>query len=138
MCIRREKRVFSAVQYLFRWYFYIKRLAGFEKKQLKFYLNWKSYLPCFISSSSSQMKTPIGNGNPCNILHVVFSSFYLIILFLKGWQGKWSYTALLCYVCHHNFYRIYLNLGRESLFNNANLCKSNVVQISEFFCDSER
>ena len=86
--------------------FTLNYLLGWEKAWLKIYFNWKFYLPCFISSSSSWMNTPIGNNNPCNILRVVFTSFYSTILFLKGSKWIGSGTALLCYCCHRSLYRV--------------------------------
>ena len=49
-----EKRTFTPSNDLFT----IKDLLGLEKTQLKIYFNRKSYLPCFISTSSSQMNYP--------------------------------------------------------------------------------
>ena len=42
------------------------------------------YILCFISSTSCYMNKPIGNGNPYNILHIVFASFYSIFFVLEG------------------------------------------------------
>ena len=120
-------------------FYTLRDQLGFLKTQLKLYFNCKSYLPCLISSSSSQINTPISNNNPYNILHVVFFSFYSTILFSKGSKMERQQADFLCYPCNHTLYRIDYDSGRELSFNNVNLCESNIGLIFQLvFCNNER
>ena len=57
------------------------------------------------------MNKPTGNRNPYNILHVVFTSFYPTILFLKEPQWKYNCTAVLCYPCYRTLNQVYRQSG---------------------------
>ena len=84
------------------------------------------------------MKRPIGDRNPCNILHVVFSSFYPTILFLKGSQLN-AATLPICVIPAIVPHIIYKASRGKYSFNNIGLCESNAVQIYELvFCDTKR
>ena len=53
------------------------------------------------------MDSFIDNRNPYNIIHVVFASFHLTILFLKEGQQKFLHTTRLRYPFHRTLYRVY-------------------------------
>ena len=138
MVTGKEKGIFSSVQQLFRWCFYVKRFEWVWKKQLKIYFNWTFYLPCFILSSWSYMNIPISNRNLCNMLHGVFAFLPSHSIF----EGTTMEMELHCsFVLSLPLHLLssYQDSGKEFSFGNVNLYKSNVVQIFELiFCDSER
>ena len=68
------------------------------------------------------MKTPIGNRNPYNILHVVF-------FFLPNHSVFEETIMEICYPCHLTLYRVNRALDREFSVNNINLCEKYVVNI---------